>query len=90
MARYSFELTDVDERALTAYVADLNVGRVARGEVPYADNQALVLDRVRELVRPVRERFDREDLDAVAAAFKTASLETRAAVKAALGVTDGP
>jgi len=91
MAEYRLTLVDADDAALTWFVtAHINPARVANGLPAYADNQAFVADRMRELLQPVRANFDAADVESLVALYRQAPLALRARAKAALRDLDGP
>lgn len=91
MADYTLHTDDLDEAALTRYVTnDINPGRIARGQEPYADNAAFLAARFRDLIAPVLALYNDADIEPIIAAYRAErDLKVRAAVKAALEKDQG-
>lgn len=86
MANYSFNTTAAQENILTAIRDNVNIERVAAELPPFADNNAMVLARMVEMVQSWKRHLEALDLVRVQEAYHAASNATQNQVRTTLGV----
>ena len=88
MAVYTVTLSDLQDAALTAHVAEVNAQRQAAGKPVYANNQAYIDVSVAGVLDPVLARFVETRVHVIADTLRKAGLAKIAETEEVLGLRE--